>query len=109
MDRHLLFRLLFSPLEEDTLYWFEDLVAVLIGSIELGALLGEGIPRVQAEAPAEELYGASDEWGVALAFSFVGFKLRLLGPEFQAAMQEWYDQLLVQAKTHYLHDGQVVP
>jgi hypothetical protein len=61
------------------------------------------------EAVADELYGSSDEWVIPLAFGLVGLKLHLLGPEFQAAVRAWYEQLLVRAKAHYLHADQVVP
>ncbi|MFC2037045.1 hypothetical protein ACFLYD_03615 [Chloroflexota bacterium] len=103
------FRVLLTSRADEALKDFEDLAGVLAGCFDLGDLLTQERPETRTETIAGELYGASDDWAIPLVFGLVRLKLHLLGPAFQAAMQGWYEQLLVRAKAHYLHDAQVVP
>lgn len=101
--------LLVATLDRDVLDRIQDAADVAVSCFELGALLSQPAPEAKAELVATELYGSSDDWVIPLAFGLVGLKLHLLGPEFRTAVRAWYEQLLVRAKAHYLHDGQVTP
>jgi len=108
-EQELPIELLMATLERDVLEWIQDAADVAVSCFELGALLSQPAPEAMVDLVATELYGSSDDWVIPLAFGLVGLKLHLLGPEFRAAVRAWYEQVLVRAKAHYLHDGQVVP
>lgn len=102
VEPYLPFRLLLVSLENEVLRDLGESASVLVGCFELGEMLSRDHPHLRADTIAEELYGASNDWAIPLTFSLVGLKLRLLGPAFEAAMRAWYEQLLIQARAHYL-------
>jgi hypothetical protein len=104
-EPYLQFRLLLYSLEGEVQDEFEEVASVLTGCFGLGTLLSQEEPERRDDVIADELYGASSDWAIPLAFGLVGFKFHLLGPAFGLAMQSWYEQLLERAKAHYLHDA----
>ena len=86
-----------------------EAASVLAGCFDIGTMLSQEEPEQRHGVIATELYGASSDWAIPLAFGLIGLKLHLLGPDFGMAMQDWYEQLLVRAKAHYLHDAQDAP
>jgi hypothetical protein len=93
--------LLYS-LEGEVQEEFEEVASVLTGCFGLGTLLSQEEPERRDDVIADELYGASSDWAIPLAFGLVGLKLHLLGPAFGQAMQGWYGRLLERARGHYL-------
>jgi hypothetical protein len=96
------FRLLLGSLAGQVVEDLEEAASVLAGCFDLGEMLSQDRLPHRAEIIATELYEASSDWAFLLTGGLVGLKLRLLGPDFDTAMQSWYDQLLEQAKAHYL-------
>jgi hypothetical protein len=106
-EPYLPFRLLLYSLEDEVQDEFEEVASVLTGCFGLGTLLSQEEPEQRDDVIADELYGASSDWAIPLAFGLVGLKLHLLGPAFGQAMQGWYGRLLERARAHYLDEAQV--
>lgn len=108
-EPHLPFQLLLYSLERGVLGEFEEAATVLASCFGIGSMLSQEYPEQRHGIIPIELYGASPDWAIPLAFGLISLKLYLLGPGFGMAIQEWYDQLLVRAKAHYLPDAQAAP
>lgn len=96
------FRLLLSSLEGQVVEDLAEAAGVLAGCFDLGKMLNQDRSPRRADVIATTLYDASSDWAFLLTAGLVGLKLRLLGPDFNAAMQTWYAQLLERAKAYYL-------
>ncbi len=105
-EPHLPFHLLLYSLEKGVLGEFEEAASVLASCFDIGSMLSQEEPEQRHGIIATELYGASSDWAIPLAFGLISFRLHLLGSDFRMAIQEWYEQLLIRAKAHYLPDAQ---